>query len=63
MGGEVKINTRRGLDSSAAGRIQHSQDKSWQARQKNPGLVRPQRPGTTDSYEQKRPESVANQEH
>ena len=31
-----------------------------------PGLVRPQRPGATYSYEQKRPspsESVANQEH
>ncbi|KAK2190837.1 hypothetical protein NP493_66g01008 [Ridgeia piscesae] len=41
------------------------QDISWQARQKTPGLVRPQRPGATGSYEQKRlspPESVANQE-
>ena len=31
-----------------------------------PGLIRPQRPGATDSYEQKKPsspESVANQEH
>ena len=66
MGGEVKLNTRRGMGSSAAGRIQHSQDIFWQVRQKTPGLVRPQRPGDTDSYEQKRPsppESVANQEH
>ena len=66
MGGEGKLNTRRGMGSSAAGRIQHSQYISWQAKQKTPGLVRPQRPGTTDSYEQKRPsppESVANQEH
>ena len=42
--------------------VQHSKDISWQARQKTPGLVRPQRPGATDSYEQKRlspPESVA----
>ena len=33
---------------------------------KTPGLVRPQQPGATDSYKQKRPsppESVANQEH
>ena len=33
---------------------------------KNPGLVRPQRPGATYSYEKKRPsppKSVANQEH
>ncbi|KAK2171765.1 hypothetical protein NP493_1029g04008 [Ridgeia piscesae] len=42
------------MGSSAAGSIQHSQDISWQARQKAPGLVRPQRPGATDSYEQKR---------
>ena len=37
-----------------------------QVRQKAPGLVRPQRPGVTDSYKQKRPsppESVANQVH
>ena len=66
IGGEGKLNTRRGLGSSAAGRVQHSQDISWQARQKNTGLVRHQRPGATDSYEQKRPsppESGANQEH
>ena len=66
MGGEGKLNTRRGMGSSAAGRIQHSQNISWHARQKTPGLIRPQRPGATDSYEQKRPspsESVANQEH
>ena len=66
MGGEGKLNTRRGMGSSAASRIQHSEDISWQARQKKTGLVRPQRPGATDSYEQKRPsppESVANQEH
>ncbi|KAK2172496.1 hypothetical protein NP493_956g00034 [Ridgeia piscesae] len=66
MGAEGKLNTRRGKGSSAAGRIQHSQDISWQAKQKTPGLVRVQRPGATDSYEQKRPsppESVANQEH
>ncbi|KAK2183087.1 hypothetical protein NP493_324g03079 [Ridgeia piscesae] len=59
-----KFNT--GMGSSAAGRIQHSQDISWQARQKTPGLVRSQRPAATDSYELKRPippESVANQEH
>ena len=52
--------------ASAAGCVQHSQDISWQARQKTSGMVRPQRPGATDSYEQKRPsppESVANQEH
>ena len=45
---------------------QHSQDISWQARQKTPRLVRPKRPGATDSYEQKRPslpEICANQEH
>ena len=36
-------------------RIQHSQDIYWQARQKTPGLVRPERPGATDSYEHKRP--------
>ena len=66
MGGEGKLNTRREMGSSAAGRVQHSKDISWQARQKTPGLVRPQRPGATNSYEQKRPsppESVANQEH
>ena len=35
MGGEGKLNTRRGLGSSAAGCVQHSrQDISWQARQK-----------------------------
>ena len=64
MGGEGKLNTRRGMVSSAADRIPHSQDISWQARENTPGLVRLQRPGTTDSYEQKRPnppESVANQ--
>ena len=64
MGGEGKLNTRRGMGSSAAGRIQHSQDIFWQARKKAPRLVRPQRPGATDSYEQKRPsppESVAKQ--
>ena len=55
MGGEVKLNTRPGMGSSAAGRVQHNQDISWQAKQKTPGLVRPQRPGATDSYEQKRP--------
>ena len=47
-------------------RVQHSKDIYWQARQKTSGLVRPQRPGATNSYEQKRPsppESVANQEH
>ena len=47
MGGEGNLNTTWGLGSSAAGRIQHSQDLSWQARQKPPGLVRPQ---TTRSY-------------
>ena len=38
----------------------------WQTRQKTPGLVRPERPGATGSYEQKRPsppETVANQHH
>ena len=50
---EKESSTRRGMGSSAAGRIQHSQDISWQARQKTPGLVRPQRPGATDSCEQK----------
>ena len=34
-GGEDKFNTRRGMGSSAAGRIQHSQDISWQARRKS----------------------------
>ena len=66
MGGKGKLNTRRGMGCSAAGRVQHSQDISWQARQKTPGLVRPKWPGATDSYEQKRPsppESVTNQEH
>ena len=65
-GGEGKLNTRRGMGSPAAGRVQHSQDISWQARQKIPGLVQPQQPGATDSYEKKRPrppESVANREH
>ena len=41
-------------------------DEECAARAKTPGLVRPQRPGARDSYEQKRPsppESVANQEH
>ena len=33
------------MGNSAAGRIQHSQDISWQARQKTLGLVRPKRPG------------------
>ena len=55
MGGEGKLNIRRGMGSSAAGSVQHSQDISWLARQKTPGLVRPQRPGVTDSDEQKRP--------
>ena len=55
MGGEGKLNTRRGMRSSAACRIQHSQNIYWQAIQKIPGLVRPQRPGATYSYEQKRP--------
>ena len=41
MGGEGTLNTRRGMGSSATGRIQHSQDIYWQARQKTPGLVRP----------------------
>ena len=66
MGGEGKLNTKQGMDSSAAADIQHNQDIYWQARQNTAGLVRPQRPGATDSYEQKRPsppESVANQEH
>ena len=54
MGGEGKLNTRREMGSSAAGRIQHSQDISWQARQETPGLIRPQRPGATYSYGQKR---------
>ena len=65
MGGEGKLNTRRGMLSSAAGRIEHNQYISWQARQKTRGLVRPQRPGATYSYEQKipsPPESVANQQ-
>ena len=35
------------MGSSAASRTQHSQDISWQARQKTPGLVRPP---TTRSY-------------
>ena len=48
MGGQGKLNTRRGMGSSEAGRIQHSQDIYWQARQKTPGLVRPQRPGATE---------------
>jgi len=43
------------MDSSAGGRIQHSQDIYWQTRQKIPGLVRPQRPGATDLFEKKRP--------
>ena len=50
-----KLNPRQGTDSYAADRVQHSQDISWQARQKTPGLVRLQRPGATDSYEQKIP--------
>ena len=33
------------MGSSAEGRIQHSQDLSWRAREKTPELVRPQRPG------------------
>ena len=66
MGGKGKLNPRREMDSSAAGHTLHSQDIFWQARQKTPGLVRPQRPGATYYYEQKRPSppvSVANQEH
>ena len=66
MGGEGKLNVRRGMGSSTAGRIQHSQNISWQARQKTPGLVLLQRPEATDRYEQKRSnpaEIVANQEH
>ena len=62
----MPINTRRRMGSSAAGRVQQIQYISWQARQKTPGLVRPQRPGATYSYVQKRQnpsESVANQEH
>ena len=58
MGEEGKFNTRRGMRSSAACRIQHSQNIYWQARQKTPGLVRPQRPGATYSYEQKRPSAT-----
>ena len=53
------------LDSSAAGCVQHSQDISWQARQKPPELVRPQRPEATNTYEQMRPsppKSVAKKE-
>ncbi|KAK2164668.1 hypothetical protein NP493_1404g00035 [Ridgeia piscesae] len=50
---EKESSTRRGMGSSAAGRIQHIQDISWQARQKTPGLVRPHRPGATDSCEQR----------
>ena len=53
-------------DEEWAGRVQHSQDISWQARQKTPGLVRHHRPGATDAYEQKitsTQENVANQEH
>ncbi|KAK2184174.1 hypothetical protein NP493_277g01002 [Ridgeia piscesae] len=49
---EGKLNTRRGMGSSASGHIQHSQDISWQARQNTPGLVRHQRPGATHSHEQ-----------
>ena len=40
----------------------YNTDISWQAREKTPGLVLPQRPGATDSNEQKKPsppESVA----
>ena len=48
-----KLITRRGMGSSAAGRIQHGQHISWRAKQKTPELVRPQRPGATYSYEQK----------
>ena len=55
MGGEGKLNTRRGMGSSAAGRIQHCQDISWLARQKTSGLVRLQRPRPTDSCDQKKP--------
>ena len=56
MGGEGKLNTkRRRMGSSAARSIQHSQDISWQAKQKTLGLIRPQRQGATDSNEQKRP--------
>ena len=53
MGGEGKLNTRRAMGCSAAGRVQHSQYISWQARQKTPGLVRPQRPGATWAEETK----------
>ena len=65
MAGEGKLNTRRGMGSSAAGRVQHSYDISWQTRHKPSGLFRPKLPGAIDSYEQKRPSqpgSVANQE-
>ena len=54
------------MGNSAEGGIKHSQDISWQARKKTPGLVRPQRPGATDSYEQNTtspPKNAANQEH
>ena len=35
LGGERKLNTRRGMSSSAAGRIQQSQDISWQPDRKH----------------------------
>ena len=48
-------------------------DEEWAALQqvvnntaKTPGIVRPQRPGATDTYEQKRPSppgNVVNEEH
>ena len=48
MGGEGKLNTRREMGSSAAGHTQPSQYMNWQARQKKPGLIRPQRSGATE---------------
>ena len=41
MGGEGKLNTRRGIGSSTAGRMQHRQYISRQARQKTPGAQYP----------------------
>ena len=58
MGGERKLSTP---DEKWA----PLQQVIWKARQKTLGLVRPQRPGATDSYEQKRPsppQSAPNQE-
>ena len=40
MGRKGKLNTRRGMGSSAEGRVQHSKEMSWQTRQKTSGLVR-----------------------